>query len=106
MSVLHLTKEKFDETIKTGICVVDFWATWCGPCRMLTPIIDQIADELDGEFTICKVNVDEQLDLAQQFGVNTIPTLIYFKDGKEFERTVGLVPKQAIIDNLKRMRHI
>lgn len=87
--VKHLTSENFAEEIKNPI-LVDFWASWCGPCRMLSPMIDSLAEEYDGKIAVGKVNVDEQGDLAAQFGIASIPTVIIFKDGAEVKRLIGV----------------
>jgi thioredoxin 1 len=103
MSLVTLTSGNFTaEVVNSSVPVlVDFWAPWCGPCRMVGPIVDEIADELAGKVKVCKVNVDEQGELAQKFGVMSIPTLIVFKDGKVAKTSVGSKPKQAILDMLK-----
>ncbi len=88
--MLHLTNENFDAEIKDGKVLVDFWASWCGPCRMLAPILEQLESE-DKSVKICKVNVDEQPELSKRFGVMSIPTLLLFKDGKLADKQVGLV---------------
>lgn len=97
-----LTKENFDAEIagQTPI-LVDFWASWCGPCRMLMPTIEQLAKEADGKYRVGKVNVDEQGELAMRFGVQSIPTLIVFKNGEEVSRSLGVRPKGAILEMLK-----
>lgn len=102
MEVITLTGENFEnEIIKSDVPVlVDFWASWCGPCRMLSPVIDEIAENAEG-FKVGKVNVDEQPDLAERYGVMTIPTVIVFKDGKIGARSIGVKPKQAILELLK-----
>jgi len=94
MSVLHLGAGDFDKTIGSGKTLVDFWAGWCGPCRMVAPVIEQLADEFDGSVTIGKVDVDSEGALAERFGVMSIPTVIMFKDGVETERFVGVKPKE------------
>lgn len=95
--IIELTEQNFDEVIKAnGTVLVDFWAAWCGPCRMLSPVVDEIAEEND-EFTVCKVNVDEQPGLAARFGVMSIPTLLVFKGGEESDRSVGVCPKADIL---------
>ena len=98
MAVVNVTLENFEaEVIKSDIPVlVDFWASWCGPCRMLSPIVDQIADERT-DIKVCKVNVDEQEELAMRFGIMSIPTLIVFKNGEVTKKTMGVQPKAAIL---------
>ena len=99
---ITLTKENFDAEIggETPI-LVDFWASWCGPCKMLMPIIDQIAKDADGKYKVGKVNVDEQGELAMRYGIQSIPTLIVFKNGEEVNRSLGVRPKGAILEMLK-----
>ncbi|MBQ4116339.1 MAG: thioredoxin [Clostridia bacterium] len=102
MAVITITKENYDEeVIKSPVPVLlDFWATWCGPCRMLSPIVDEIANEVEGKAKVCKINVDEQPDLAQQFGIMSIPTLVFMKNGEVVAKEVGVRSKQAILDKL------
>ncbi len=97
MSALHFNEEEFKQAIATGPAIVDFWATWCGPCKMLGPTIEQIADELEDKITVGKVDVDECRSLAGEYGVMSIPTVIYFKDGKEVKRFVGVQTKDKLI---------
>lgn len=97
-NVVEIKKENFESVVAGGKVLADFWAGWCGPCMMLGPIVDQVADELDGEVVVGKINVDDQPELAAQFGVMTIPTLILFKDGKEAARSVGVIPKAKMLD--------
>lgn len=99
---LTLTKENFDEIINGDKPVlVDFWATWCGPCKMLAPTIEQLAEELKDEIVVAKLDVDKAQDIAMKYQVMSIPTLVLFKDGKEAKRTVGFKPKAQILDFLK-----
>ena len=99
---ITLTKENFDAEIGGDTPIlVDFWASWCGPCRMLMPTIEQLAKEADGKYRVGKVNVDEQGELAMRFGVQSIPTLIVFKNGQEVNRSLGVRPKGAILEMLK-----
>ncbi|MBW5445974.1 thioredoxin [Cohnella sp. CFH 77786] len=98
-----ITKDNFNETVAQGVSLLDFWAPWCGPCKMQLPIVEELAEELKGQATIAKVNVDEEPELASQFGVMSIPTLILFKDGQPVDKLVGLQSKaalQAKIQNL------
>ncbi len=100
MGVITLTNSNFDEVIasSTQPVLVDFWATWCGPCRMVSPIVDEIAEEED--VTVGKVNVDEEPELAQRFAVMSIPTLLVFEGGKLVNKSVGAKPKDDILDLL------
>jgi thioredoxin 1 len=95
--IIELTSQNFDATIAKGTYLVDFWAPWCGPCRMVAPVLEQIADEMDGKAIVAKVNVDLQPDLAQRFKVMSIPTMIAFKDGQAAGTLVGAHPKAAIL---------
>ena len=97
MDVIHFNKEGFDKAAAQGApMLVDFWATWCGPCKMLAPTIEKLAEHYDGKVVVGKVDVDDEPELAQRFGVMSIPTLVVLKDGKEVARTVGVQPQSAI----------
>lgn len=94
------TKDNFSLETSSGVSLVDFWAEWCGPCKMMSPIIDELAKEYAGKAKIGKVNVDEEYDLAEQFGVSSIPTLVIIKDGNEVKRFVGLTQKAVLVSAL------
>ncbi len=95
MAVLHLNQEDFHKLMAGGqTALVDFWATWCGPCKMLAPVIEELAAQYDGKVTVAKVDVDEEQELAVQFGVMSIPTVVLFQNGQEVERLVGFLPKE------------
>jgi len=91
-----ITKDNFSENVAQGVSLLDFWAPWCGPCKMQLPIVEELSEELKGTATIAKVNVDEEPELASQFGVMSIPTLILFKDGQPVDKLVGLQSKEAL----------
>ena len=93
-----LNNSNFNETIKNGVVLVDFWATWCGPCRMIAPIIEELAEELKGKVKVGKVNVDEEPDLCDDYRINTIPTIMLFKDGKEVKKSIGYKEKEFFIE--------
>jgi thioredoxin 1 len=101
MEIKALTSENFEaEVLKESKTVlIDFWASWCGPCRMLSPVVDQIAEERQ-DIKVCKVNIDEQPELAQKFGIMSIPTLLVFRGGKQVNSSVGVRPKQDILNLL------
>ena len=98
--ILNLKGADLTETklASLGKVLVDFWAPWCGPCRMVAPILEKVAAEMDSKATIAKVNIDEEPDAAAAYGVSSIPTMILFVDGKEAARMIGANPKSAIID--------
>ena len=100
---LNLNKDNFEQSISSGVALVDFWAEWCGPCKMQLPIIEEFSSEMDGKATVGKVNVDEQLELAQSFGIQSIPTLILFKDGKPVKKLVGLHSKESLYEEVNQV---
>ena len=103
--VLHLTDAQFDQTIGNSKLpvLVDFWAEWCGPCRRIGPIVEELAEEFKDKLTVAKINIDEQQEAANKFGVQSIPTLIIFKNGQLAERIVGAVPKETLVDAINRV---
>ncbi len=100
---LELTASNFDESIKEGVALVDFWAPWCGPCRMLAPVIEELAEDFDGKAKICKVNTDEEQDIAVKYGIRSIPTILFFKDGELVDQMVGASSKQVLADKLNSL---
>jgi thioredoxin 1 len=102
MGALHLDEKNFEaEVLKSSLPVlVDFWAEWCGPCKMIAPVIDQLSIELQGKMKVGKVNVDEASELAGQFSVMSIPTLLIFKGGKPVDQIVGALPKDKLLAKL------
>lgn len=93
---IELNGENFDEVTKTGVTFIDFWAPWCGPCRMLAPVVDELANDYEGKASICKVNTDEEQDIAVKYGVRSIPTLVVLKDGEVVDTMVGVQSKGDI----------
>lgn len=103
MSALHVSDTEFDTQVlkSTDPVLVDFWAEWCGPCRQIAPLLDEIAAELGGKLTIAKVNIDKNPETPQKFGVRGIPTLIIFKDGQAVATKVGALPKTKLLEWIK-----
>lgn len=102
MAVKHLKAAEFEAVVEAApLVMVDFWAEWCGPCKMLSPVVEMLAEQYEGKVLVGKINVDEEPELARRFGVMSIPTVVFLKDGKEFDRKVGVMPQAtfaAILD--------
>ncbi|QHI69979.1 thioredoxin [Tichowtungia aerotolerans] len=98
--VKELNTDNFNDTISSGTVLVDFWAPWCGPCKMQTPILDKVAEAVGDKAVVAKVNVDENSSLAAEFGVRSIPTLLVFKDGKKVQDFVGVQQENTLVDAL------
>lgn len=102
--VIHLTKENFQQVVSNSDkpVLVDFWASWCGPCRMLAPVLEDVAQSLNDQAIIAKVNVDEERELAESFKIMSIPTMYIFKDSKVIDRMIGYTSKENIINTLNK----
>ncbi|RDU66695.1 thioredoxin [Helicobacter didelphidarum] len=100
---IELNKSNFQEVTQTGVALVDFWAPWCGPCKMLSPVIDELAKEYEGSAKICKVNTDEEEELSTSFGIRSIPTIIFMKDGQPKETLIGAQSKAVLQEKLNAL---
>lgn len=100
---IELNQTNMEETIKEGVVLVDFWAPWCGPCRMIAPVIDELAGDFEGKANICKVNTDEEQDLAVKYGIRSIPTILFMKNGEVVDTMVGASSKQAFTDKINSL---
>lgn len=103
---LNLTEANFDAETSSGVVLVDFWATWCGPCQMMSPVIDDIANECGDVVKVCKVDVDQAQNLAIRFGVMSIPMIFILKDGNEVAQFLGVTPKEKIIAAIRSAQGI
>ena len=103
-NVIEITDENFEQEVcqSEGLTLVDFWATWCGPCRKLAPLIDELAVQYDGKVKFVKIKADENLKTAQKYSISGVPCLLVFKNGEPIERMVNMVPKSVIISNLDK----
>lgn len=102
--IVDLNDSNFDEKISSGIAIVDFWAPWCGPCKMQTPILEQMVSKVDEDITIAKLNVDEAPQTAGKFGVRAIPTILIVKDGQPVQQMVGLQQEAALMEAIENAR--
>lgn len=98
---IEATSADFDDLTKEGVCLVDFWAPWCGPCRMLGPVIEELAEEFDGKAKVLKVNTDDEQELATKFGIRSIPTVILMKNGEASETMMGVQSKDDLTSKLQ-----
>ncbi|MBP3040782.1 thioredoxin [Bacillaceae bacterium Marseille-Q3522] len=102
MTITHVTDQTFSAETEKGLVLADFWAPWCGPCKMIAPVLEEIDTELGDKAKIVKLDVDENQETAAKFGVMSIPTLILFKDGKTVDKVVGFQPKEALVELLEK----
>jgi len=100
---VELNESNFESAIAEGVTMVDFWAPWCGPCRMVAPIVDELASEYEGKANICKVNTDENQDIAVKYGIRSIPSILFFKNGEQVDTIVGAVSKQTFEQKLNSL---
>ncbi|MDD4505913.1 MAG: thioredoxin [Sulfurospirillaceae bacterium] len=100
---LELNASNFDSTVAEGVSLVDFWAPWCGPCRMIAPVIEELAADFDGKAKICKVNTDEEQDVAIKYGIRSIPTILFFKNGELVDQMIGASSKQVLADKVNSL---
>ncbi|PWV95226.1 thioredoxin [Paenibacillus cellulosilyticus] len=103
MGAAALTSQSFIRSIQSGVCLVDFWAVWCGPCKIQLPIVNELADELKGKVSIFTVNVDAERELASKYGIRSLPTLLLFKDGKVMDQFVGLRQKSELKSKVMKL---
>ena len=102
MAIKHFKTEEFDSAVEAApLAMVDFWAGWCGPCMALSPVIESLAEKYEGKVLVGKVNVDEERELAIRFGVMSIPTVVFLKNGREFDRKIGTMPEAGYADVLE-----
>ena len=102
--IIDLTDKNFQYQIKNGTTLVDFWASWCMPCKMMAPVINKVADEANGNVKVCKVNVEHFQSIASKYGVRGIPTMILFSNGKEIDRFVGVKSKEFLLNQINKTR--
>ncbi len=99
---LELDQSNIEDTVKEGVSLVDFWAPWCGPCRMIAPVIEQLAEEFEGKAKICKVNTEVEQDLTVKYEIRSIPTILFFKDGEIVDQIIGTTTKGALEEKINK----
>jgi thioredoxin 1 len=102
MAITHATDQTFSNETESGLVLVDFWAPWCGPCKMIAPVLEDLDSEIGDKVKIVKLDVDENQETAAKYGVMSIPTLIVLKDGKEVDKVIGFQPKEALAERLEK----
>jgi thioredoxin 1 len=102
MAITHATDQTFSNETESGLVLVDFWAPWCGPCKMIAPVLEDLDSEIGNKVKIVKLDVDENQETAAKYGVMSIPTLIVLKDGKEVDKVIGFQPKEALAERLEK----
>ncbi len=99
---IEITEANMEEIVKSGVSLVDFWAPWCGPCRMISPVIDQLAEEYEGKANICKVNTEEQQNLTVKNQIRSVPTILFYKDGEVVDQIIGATSKVALEEKINK----
>jgi len=100
---VELNNSNFDATVAEGVTMVDFWAPWCGPCRMIAPVVEELAEDFDGKATIAKVNTDEEQEIAVKYGIRSIPSILFFKNGEVVDQMVGASSKDAFAEKINAL---
>ena len=103
--IKNLTDKNFNHQVSKGICLVDFWASWCMPCKMMAPVLNELAEEVGDKVAVCKVNIEDYQSVAQKHSVRNIPTLLIFRNGKEVDRLVGIKSKDFLINKLNMLKY-